>query len=172
MGIAARLVPVELEVTHERITNQHSTAGRAPSRVGITRTVPPGRSVAVRGYPASSGARIEGPWRQAGIRHCLMHGDECGGASARSADRSPAGTNHGDMKSTDGMQLQVIPQIPFEVFDRLLPSLSGHPVAFNLPFDSGTACGVRVATEMHVEIAARRVAAEAETETSGSFPFR
>src|SRR4051812_12421333 len=28
------------------ITDQHSTAGRAPSRVGITRTVPPGRSVA------------------------------------------------------------------------------------------------------------------------------
>jgi len=34
-----------------RITDQHSTAGRAPSRVRITRTVPPGRSVAVRGYP-------------------------------------------------------------------------------------------------------------------------
>src|SRR5687768_14214860 len=34
------------------LTDQHSTAGRAPSRVGITRTVPPGRSVAVRGYAA------------------------------------------------------------------------------------------------------------------------
>lgn len=34
------------------ITDQHSTAGRTPSRVGITRTVSPGRSVAVRGYPA------------------------------------------------------------------------------------------------------------------------
>src|SRR5438094_761062 len=34
-----------------RITDQHSTAGRAPSRVGITRTVPPGRSVAAFGYP-------------------------------------------------------------------------------------------------------------------------
>src|SRR4051794_10676923 len=33
------------------ITDQHSTAGRAPSRVGITRTVPPGRPVAMRGYP-------------------------------------------------------------------------------------------------------------------------
>src|SRR6185503_9617083 len=33
-------------------TDQHSTADRAPTRVGITRTVPPGRSVAVRGYPA------------------------------------------------------------------------------------------------------------------------
>ena len=32
-----------------RITDQHSTAGRAPSRVGITRTVPPGRSVATAG---------------------------------------------------------------------------------------------------------------------------
>jgi hypothetical protein len=32
------------------ITYQHSTAGRAPSRIGITRTVSPGRSVAVRGY--------------------------------------------------------------------------------------------------------------------------
>src|SRR5436190_18873096 len=28
------------------ITYQHSTAGRAPSRIDITRTVPPGRSVA------------------------------------------------------------------------------------------------------------------------------
>ena len=35
------------------ITDQHSTAGRATSRVGITRTVPPGRSVAVRGYSAA-----------------------------------------------------------------------------------------------------------------------
>src|SRR4051812_43175575 len=40
------------ESLHGRITDQHSTAGRAPSRVRITRTVPPGRSVAVRGYPA------------------------------------------------------------------------------------------------------------------------
>src|SRR5580765_8577751 len=36
------------------ITDQHSTAGRATSRVGITRTVPPGRSDAVRGYPATA----------------------------------------------------------------------------------------------------------------------
>src|SRR4051794_32784598 len=41
-----------------RIMDQHSTAGRAPSRVGITRTVPPGRSAAVRGYPASTAAAI------------------------------------------------------------------------------------------------------------------
>src|SRR3954453_23135943 len=34
-----------------RITDQHSTADRAPSRVGITRTVPPGRSAAVRVIP-------------------------------------------------------------------------------------------------------------------------
>src|SRR5207302_345699 len=33
------------------ITDQYSTAGRAQSRVGFMRTVPPGRSVAVRGYP-------------------------------------------------------------------------------------------------------------------------
>src|SRR5258707_15731967 len=45
------MVPKSL-IASRRITDQHSTAGRAPSRVGITRTVPPGRSVAVRGYPA------------------------------------------------------------------------------------------------------------------------
>src|SRR5688572_1194456 len=37
------------------ITHQHSTAGRALSRVGFTRTVPPGRSVAVRLYCATEG---------------------------------------------------------------------------------------------------------------------
>jgi hypothetical protein len=36
-------------VTRRGITDQHSTAGRAQSRFGITRTVPPGQSVAVRG---------------------------------------------------------------------------------------------------------------------------
>src|SRR5678815_3600220 len=40
------------------LTDQHSTAGRAPSRVGITRTVPPGRSVAVRGYPSLRAAEL------------------------------------------------------------------------------------------------------------------
>src|SRR2546425_991343 len=45
--------PVSLE---SGLTDQHSTAGRAPSRVGITRTVPPGRSGAVRGYPARPAA--------------------------------------------------------------------------------------------------------------------
>jgi hypothetical protein len=34
----------------ERLTDQHSTASRALSRIGIARTVSPGRSVAVRGY--------------------------------------------------------------------------------------------------------------------------
>jgi hypothetical protein len=36
----------------------HSTAGRAPSHLGITSTVPPGRSVAVRGYSAASALAI------------------------------------------------------------------------------------------------------------------
>ncbi len=39
-----------------RLTDQHSTAGRAPGRAGITRTVPPGRSVAVRGYASRRAA--------------------------------------------------------------------------------------------------------------------
>src|SRR5688500_2398606 len=39
------------------LTNQLSTAGRAPNRVEITRTAPPGCSVAVRGYPAVASQR-------------------------------------------------------------------------------------------------------------------
>src|SRR5688572_17710217 len=44
-------------------TDQHSTAGRAPSRVEITMTVTPGRSVAVRGYPAA-GSPPSHRWRR------------------------------------------------------------------------------------------------------------
>jgi hypothetical protein len=44
-------------VTHRRLTDQPSTAARAPSRVEITRTVPPGRSVALRGYAAADRSR-------------------------------------------------------------------------------------------------------------------
>lgn len=46
--------PVVVEVLHGWITDQRSAAGRAPSRVGIIRAVPTGRSVAVPGYPAAA----------------------------------------------------------------------------------------------------------------------
>lgn len=39
----------DVGMVHDGIADQHSMAGRAPSRVRITRTVPPGRSVEVRG---------------------------------------------------------------------------------------------------------------------------
>ena len=38
--------------------DQHSTAGRAPSRVGITMTVPPSRFVAAHSYTAAVRRRI------------------------------------------------------------------------------------------------------------------
>jgi hypothetical protein len=47
----------ELVIRHLRIPIGHSTVGRALDRIGTTKTIPPGRSVAVRGYRARRSLR-------------------------------------------------------------------------------------------------------------------
>ncbi len=83
----------------------------------------------------------------------------------------PAGVNHLQMKGTDRMQLQVVPKIPFEVFNRLLPSFIRHSCVRDLPFHCHPGRSIRVATETHFEVAAGRAGTDAESKTARPFRF-